>query len=105
MHKLFLVTEYFYCDGGQGSAIVVYNERGDMVETITGFKFAIGEPAPAINPAKRMGWAFGGSGRFQASCNSSSISRLRLAAHGTCALGALFRVLACARFCSQKREG
>jgi hypothetical protein len=56
---LFLVTDHYYCDGSQGSAIVVYDEKGNLVETIAGFKFAIGEGAPAINPSKRMGWAFG----------------------------------------------
>jgi hypothetical protein len=64
VNKLFLVTDYFYCDGSQGSAIVVYDESGNFVETITGFKLAIGEPAPVINPSKRMGWAFGGPGGF-----------------------------------------
>ncbi len=64
VNKLFLVTETYYCDGSQGSAIVVYNERGKFIEAITGFKFAIGEPAPAINPGKRMGWAYGGSAGF-----------------------------------------
>jgi hypothetical protein len=64
VNKLFLVTDYFYCDGSQGSAIVVYDEAGNLVETITGFKFAIGEPAPVINPSKRMGWAFGGPDGF-----------------------------------------
>jgi hypothetical protein len=59
VNGLFLVTDYFYCNGSQGSAIVVYDEKGNNVETITGFKFAIGEPAPVINPSKRMGWAFG----------------------------------------------
>jgi hypothetical protein len=59
VNGLFLVTDYFYCNGSKGSAIVVYDESGNLVETITGFKFAIGEPAPAINPSKRMGWAFG----------------------------------------------
>jgi hypothetical protein len=58
-HKLFLVTEKLYCDGSQGSAILVYDETGKLIETITGFSFAIAEPAPAINPSKRMGWAFG----------------------------------------------
>jgi hypothetical protein len=58
---LFLVTDPTYCDGSQGSAIVVYDESGNLVETITGFKFAIGEPAPVINPSQRMGWAFGPS--------------------------------------------
>ncbi len=60
VHKLFLVTDQFYCDGNAGSAIVVYDEKGNLVETITGFNFAIGEPAPVLNPSKRMGWAFGG---------------------------------------------
>ncbi len=59
VNGLFLVTEYFYCNGSQGSAIVVYDESGNLVETIVGFKFAIAEPAPAINPSTRTGWAFG----------------------------------------------
>src|SRR5437868_4495881 len=64
VHKLFLVTEYLYCEGGQGSAIIVYNERGEFIETIPGFKFAIGEPAPVINRSKRMRWTFGGPNGF-----------------------------------------
>jgi hypothetical protein len=59
VNGLFLVTDPSFCNGSQGSAIVVYDEKGNLVETITGFKFALGEPAPAINPGKRMGWAFG----------------------------------------------
>jgi hypothetical protein len=59
VNGLFLVTDPFYCNGSQGSALVVYDESGNLVETITGFKFAIAEPAPAINPSRRMGWAFG----------------------------------------------
>ena len=58
VNKLFLVTEQEYgC--ASGSAILVYDEGGNLLETITGFNFAIGEPAPAINPNKRMGWTFG----------------------------------------------
>jgi hypothetical protein len=61
VNKLFLVTEtYDACSGGSDSALIVYDEAGNLVESITGFKFFIGEPAPAINPSKRMGWAFGG---------------------------------------------
>ena len=56
---LFLVTEQYYCTGSQGSAIVVYDETGNLVETITGFTFFVGEPAPVLNPSERMGWAFG----------------------------------------------
>jgi hypothetical protein len=59
VNKLFLVTDPFYCNGSQGSALVVYDEQGNLVETITGFKFAIAEPPVVLNPAKRMGWAFG----------------------------------------------
>ncbi len=62
VNKLFLVTETYYACGSRGgSAIVVYDEAGNFVETIPGFSFFIGEPAPAINPSKRMGWAFGPS--------------------------------------------
>ncbi len=58
VNGLFLVTETYYACGS-GSAIVVYDEKANNVETITGFRFAIGEPAPVINPATRTGWAFG----------------------------------------------
>ncbi len=58
MHGLFLVTqEYDGC--GAGSVIQVYDEKANLVETIGGFKFPVGEPPPVINPSKRMGWAFG----------------------------------------------
>jgi hypothetical protein len=55
---VFIVTEQ-YNGCGSGSAIVVFDEQGNEVETITGFTFYAGEPAPAINPSKRMGWVFG----------------------------------------------
>ncbi|HEY6325907.1 MAG TPA: hypothetical protein VIW73_05240 [Candidatus Cybelea sp.] len=58
VNGLFLVTDPTYACSS-GGALVVYDEKGNNVETITGFKFAIGEPPPVINPAKRMGWAFG----------------------------------------------
>ena len=60
VNKLFLVTDPAYaCDGSSDGAIVVYDEKGNQVEVIRGFKFAIAEPPPVINPGKRMGWAFG----------------------------------------------
>jgi len=65
VNKLFLVTDPFYCDGSQGGAVVVYDEAGNLVEAITGFsppKDVVIDPPPRINPAKRMGWAFGGPG-------------------------------------------
>jgi hypothetical protein len=58
VNQLFLVTEpYNAC--GSGSALLVYNESGGLVEAITGFQFAIGEPPPVVNPSTRTGWAFG----------------------------------------------
>lgn len=61
INKVFLVTEtYNACSGGSDSALVVFDEAGNVVESITGFKFFIGEHAPALNFSKRMGWAFGG---------------------------------------------
>jgi hypothetical protein len=60
VNKLFLVTEPFFCSTTQGNgAIVVYDEKGNLVETIPGMKLAITEPAPVLNTSKRMGWAFG----------------------------------------------
>lgn len=59
VNHLFLVTDPTYCNGSAGSAVVVYDEKGDLVETITGFSFGVGEPPPVINPSKRMGWAAG----------------------------------------------
>ncbi|MBV8373055.1 MAG: hypothetical protein JOY69_07315 [Candidatus Eremiobacteraeota bacterium] len=59
VNKLFFVNEQTYCNGSQGSAIVIYDEAGNLVETITGFNFVIAEPAAVLNPSKRMGWAFG----------------------------------------------
>jgi hypothetical protein len=58
VNGLFLVTDPSYACSG-GSALVVYDEKGNNVETIAGFKFAVGEPPPVINPSTRTGWAFG----------------------------------------------
>ncbi|HEX4861103.1 MAG TPA: hypothetical protein VFV07_07685 [Rhizomicrobium sp.] len=64
VNKLFLVTDPTYCDGSQGGALLVYDEAGNLLNTITGFNFAISEPAPVLNPSKRMGWAFSGPDGF-----------------------------------------
>jgi hypothetical protein len=58
-NQLFLVAETEYCNSNGAGAIVVYDEQGNLKETITGFNMAIAEPAPVINPSKRMGWALG----------------------------------------------
>ena len=62
VNKLFLVAEASYCGGG--GAIVIYDEAGNLVNTITGFDFVGAEPAPAVNPSKRMGWTFSGKTGF-----------------------------------------
>lgn len=72
INKLFLVTDSFYCDGSQGSAIVVYDEAGNFVETIIGFNMAGSEPAPVLNPSKRMGWVFSGPNGFSQLHSSST---------------------------------
>lgn len=59
VHGLFLVTEQYYGCNSQTSAMVVYDEKGNLVETITGFKFYPGQPAPVLNPTTRTGWVFG----------------------------------------------
>jgi hypothetical protein len=63
VNKLFLVTEPNNACSGSGSALVVYDESGNYVESIDGFQFssnAIVFPPPTLNPGKRMGWMFGG---------------------------------------------
>lgn len=63
VNKLFLVTAPDACGGTSGS-VVVYDESGNYVETIPGIPIALGEPPVAINPNKRMGWAFGSGSNF-----------------------------------------
>lgn len=63
VNKLFLVAAPDACGGTSGS-IVVYDENGNTIETIPGIPIALGEPPPAINPNKRMGWAFGSGANF-----------------------------------------
>jgi hypothetical protein len=63
-NKLFLVTELSdACNDGASAAIVVYDEAGNYVESISGFPYTsdvVTAPAASINPSKRMGWVFGG---------------------------------------------
>jgi len=63
VNKLFLVNEPVNACTNSGSAIIVYDESGNYVETIDGFQFAsnvIISPPATLNPNKRMGWVFGG---------------------------------------------
>lgn len=63
VNKLFLVAAPDACGGTSGS-VVVYDESGNYIETIPSIPVALGEPPPAINPGKRMGWAFGSGANF-----------------------------------------
>jgi len=36
-HRLFLVTQPYTSTGGSGSSIDVYDETGNLIETINGF--------------------------------------------------------------------
>ena len=62
VHKLFLVAEPLYAATGD-SAIVVYDEKGNLVEAIPGFHFSnystVIPVRVAVNPALRMGWVDG----------------------------------------------
>jgi hypothetical protein len=72
VNKLFLVNEPINACTGSGSAIIVYDESGNYVETIDGFQFAsnvIIFPPATLNASKRMGWVFGGP--------SGSVSQLQ----------------------------
>jgi hypothetical protein len=60
VNKLFLVSDPTYaCDGGRDGAIVVYDETGKLIESISGFKFFIAEPGAVVNPSTRVGWMLG----------------------------------------------
>ncbi|HZV77839.1 MAG TPA: hypothetical protein VFF63_08795 [Candidatus Babeliales bacterium] len=61
-NRLFLVADPDYCNGSQGSAIVVYGESGNFVESLTGFNFDVDQidaGLAVLVPAMRMGWAPG----------------------------------------------
>jgi hypothetical protein len=62
VHKLFLVADPVFAPTGN-SAIVVYDEDGNLVESIPGFdfsnRFAVVPIRVAVNPKLRMGWVDG----------------------------------------------
>jgi hypothetical protein len=62
VNHLFLVADPLYAPTGD-SAIVVYDEAGNVVEAITGFSFSNASRVipirVAVNPALRMGWVDG----------------------------------------------
>lgn len=62
LHHLFLVADPDYAPTG-GSAIVVYDEQGNVVEAITGFtfsnRFSVVPLHISVNPSTRTGWVDG----------------------------------------------
>jgi hypothetical protein len=60
-NQLFLVAQAVSSTSG-GSSIYVYDEKGDLIESIDGFSFS-GSSLPAakisVNPALRLGWVNG----------------------------------------------
>lgn len=64
IHKLFLVAQPVSSTSPSGSSIQIYDENGDLVESINGlyFRFAFSTVIPikiAINPSARIGWING----------------------------------------------
>ena len=69
IHGLFLVADPVFAPTGD-SAIVVYDESGNLVESIPGFNFSNSSTVVpvrvAVNPSLRMGWVDGpGLGQIQ----------------------------------------
>jgi hypothetical protein len=62
VHGLFLVADPVFAPTGD-SAILVYDEQGNLVESITGFSFSnrfrVIPVRVAVNPELRMGWVDG----------------------------------------------
>jgi hypothetical protein len=63
VHHLFLVTQPVSSTGGV-SAVYVYDEKGNLKETINGFNFNTNLPPSfglkiVLNPTKRIGWVQG----------------------------------------------
>jgi hypothetical protein len=58
---LFLVAQPHSSTGGN-SAIYVYDEAGNLIETLNGFNFSTADPPPmkiAVNPSLRLGMVNG----------------------------------------------
>jgi len=59
IHKLFLVVQPNGTVGPPGSAIDVFNEKGRLIKSVTGFQAFGVTPQIAINPAARTGFIMG----------------------------------------------
>ena len=63
VHHLFLITQPVSSTGGN-SAVYVYDEKGNLKETINGFTFNTNLPPSfglkiVVNPTKRVAWVQG----------------------------------------------
>jgi len=66
VHQLFLIAQQFSSTSPSGSSVQVYDENGDLVESIDGFNFTdagflVIPVRIAINPSARTGWVNGPS--------------------------------------------
>ncbi|HEV2879281.1 MAG TPA: hypothetical protein VGW96_06815 [Candidatus Eremiobacteraceae bacterium] len=60
IHKLFLVVQANGSIGPRGDSVIdIFDESGNLVESITGFKAFSVTPGIAINPVKRLGFIMG----------------------------------------------
>jgi hypothetical protein len=67
LHRLFLVTQPYTSTGSSGSSIDVYEETGNLIETINGLSFENANFPPnilkiVVNPSRRIGWVNGPNG-------------------------------------------
>jgi hypothetical protein len=56
VHKLFLVGQEFSSTAFSGSSIHVFDEQGNLVESLDGFSLPASPAYMALNPARRMGY-------------------------------------------------
>lgn len=60
IHKLFLVAQPAGSIGPRGGSVIdIFDEKGNLVKSIVGFKAFGVTPSLAINPAKRLGFIMG----------------------------------------------
>ncbi len=61
IHKLFLIGQEFSSTSPSGSSIQVFDEQGDVVESLNGFSLPASPVNLALNPSLRLGFVYGGT--------------------------------------------
>ena len=56
VHRLFLVGQEFSSTAGSGSSIHVFDEKGELVESLNGFRLPASPAYMALNPSQRSGY-------------------------------------------------